>query len=541
MAASSQKESELSSLKAAYELFGDDSDDSGEDDVTTSWAHPEARTNGISVGRQKTGKSEIPLDMDEEKNCAAATRKQTTVTTPSLNVAPTLWPHEPPIFFSSLIDTDQNLGADVGGQRGYVAKTDIPVGTLLIEEQTLVPWAEPKNEEDHIFLSTLRKMILLLLDDSSSNTQVTYEQSLLWHMKDWYPKYIKDVDPVVLAEAEVTYKAGIEAILADFTHQPVHVHQATATPMKDLLTYEALLRTVLAMQCNGFGSGLALHCMIFNHSCQPNCIKFNPISNTSGDSSAKLTTINVAKEKVISSQVRATRDIAKGEALTISYLQPPYQSRVTRQKLLRMQFGFDCQCELCRVHEKEEEETQMDADALDSYSQVEEQRLPDIERLLKAGNGTGNDEAELELALTLALDVMSEALEILPHDHFVFLRIYSILANVTGSLLTSRSRSFKSETAVMFVRSSVEKLELQTKYLTNKTTTTTTGTTTTNTCTHMDFTSTYHDLSQGIGLLLTHSPKALFQEFPEWPNFREASKAESVFQKEYLKVKALYE
>ena len=83
-----------------------------------------------------------------------------------------------------------------------------------------------------------------------------------------------------------------------------------------------------------------------NHSCQPNCNHYW--------SSGSLF------------KVRAIRDIAVGEELTISYMSPlqraDFHCRESRRRILSEEFGFDCSCNLCQ--DSETNRDQNDADRI---------------------------------------------------------------------------------------------------------------------------------------------------------------------------------
>lgn len=51
----------------------------------------------------------------------------------------------------------------------------------------------------------------------------------------------------------------------------------------------------------------------------------------------------------------AARDIEEGEQLTISYCDQT-APRATRQQHLRFSYGFSCNCSLCQLEQREEEE-----------------------------------------------------------------------------------------------------------------------------------------------------------------------------------------
>ena len=99
---------------------------------------------------------------------------------------------------------------------------------------------------------------------------------------------------------------------------------------------------------------------MFNHSCTPNCIKYQPTTHSgaqAGSSSQPRSSPSgsangdapsaAASSPYSASEVRATRWIAAGEPLTLSYLDPREQARQVRDRQLWDQFRFKCQCPLC--------------------------------------------------------------------------------------------------------------------------------------------------------------------------------------------------
>ncbi|OJT13051.1 Histone-lysine N-methyltransferase ASHR1 [Trametes pubescens] len=87
---------------------------------------------------------------------------------------------------------------------------------------------------------------------------------------------------------------------------------------------------------NAYAHGVfPLASRLFNHSCVPN---------------AACKYILRPSESV-AMQVVALRDIAEGEEITIPYLDPalPYQ---TRQEALQVNYGFGCECRLCRFQSR---------------------------------------------------------------------------------------------------------------------------------------------------------------------------------------------
>lgn len=423
-------------LKAAFDLFGDSSDEGDHVEECIVQAMSTVRFEKSEPFLQKV-ESYTPMTCEPE-----------------------LWPQHPPQYMGPMQYVNS---IPVGGGRGYVASEDIPPGTLLLIEKAFVRWPSERRSSS-LFIDTVQDIL-----------RSEEQEDVIACITKIYPEALSDLPKDI-------YKAGLEEYSEKLS--ALRVAQDDCR-----MSFDSLLQLVLAMQSNAFSSGLFLHCSIFNHSCQPNCVKLNP---------------NAAQPI---SQVRAARYIRKGEPLTISYLYPLEQSRSSRKKQLCKQFGFTCTCLLCET----------DTRITDVKFQDIEAQLPAAEELLQDNRP--------EQALALALELFADALEVCPHDASELMRIHKLVANSSAALLKQHNVQFL-EHVILFLRSSFELYELQQKYL-NKD--------------HVDLAGTLNDMSQGIQMLLSHSPEALYAEFEEWSTFRTASIAENEYRKEYQRIKKLYQ
>ncbi|DBA00386.1 TPA: hypothetical protein N0F65_000571 [Lagenidium giganteum] len=377
----------------------------------------------------------------------------------------------------------------IGGMRGYVAAEDLSAGTLLLIEEVFVPWPQDMEQSDpEFFIATLETIF-----------QREDIDHVMKHMAHLHPQRLSDLPMELLEAGHAKYDENL-AKLAER-------HPASG------FTCDQLLQAVFAMQCNAFDSGVFLFNAMFNHDCNPNCIKFTPEDVAPG-----------------LSEVRLAKSVKKGEALTISYLYPREQTRSRRQRNLREQFGFVCICELCRrgdsilvrpptqPTEGDEEEGGDDAKTMDEVEEV----VFMAENLFKADQSATN----AAQVLGIALESLSDALEIVAHDHLVLIRIHKLVADCCDVLLKGKPKQDVPEYAILFLRSSYELLELQRTFLNDD---------------HMDLARTLNDVSQGIQLLLSYDPKVLLEEFPEWTDFRQASIVENQYRQEYRRLKKLYE
>lgn len=376
----------------------------------------------------------------------------------------------------------------IGGSRGYVATRDLEPGTRVLVEQVFVPWPRDVEQSDPAFFIATLESILARED---------YED-ILQHLSYLYPQQLSELPTELLAAGRAKYSEQLAQLRRDFQHLA--------------LTSDALLQSVFAMQCNAFDSGVFLYNAMFNHACNPNCVKFTPDDDATASSSGV-------------SEVRVAARVRKGEPLTLSYLYPREQSRERRQRNLQDQFGFTCVCDLCKrgdsVLPAPTPAPTLAADASDQVGMEDvEKALAMGEELLKQTPTSASD------VLQVALEALSDALELVAHDHLVFIRIHKLVADSCDVLLRARPAQDTREYAILFLRSSVELLELQQAYLD---------------ASHMDLARTLNDVSQGIQLLLAYDPSALLTEFVEWKDFRQASFEENKYRQEYRRIKRLYE
>jgi hypothetical protein len=392
---------------------------------------------------------------------------------------PTLWAHLPPDYMGPMDFRDNET--EFGGGRGYYAACDIPAGTLLLRERAYIQWPNV-NDRDTLLVSTVDQIL-----QCSDADEIGSNMALL------YPILIEDLPPSMIEAARDEYTAPLTAVLARHGHT-------------DKSTFERWLQVVVGMQCNAFKSGVFLHTALFNHDCNPNCVKFTPLSATDV------------------SEVRAARAIQRGEQLMISYLHPREQSQERRRQQLTKQFGFTCQCTLCKSGDAKEQNGGTPLPLVSSNTAS----LEDVETTIGTLEDTFAEHkaANASMVLHAALEALSDALDVVPHNHILLIRIHKLVADTCDSLLHRKSPVAIQDVALLFLRSCVELLDLQRTYLDKD---------------HIDLARTFNDISQGIRLLLSYNPDALLAEFPEWQSFRQASLVESKYTNEYKRIKKLYE
>ncbi|KAF1317720.1 putative set-domain transcriptional regulator protein, zn-binding site, partial [Globisporangium splendens] len=449
------------SVQAAFGLFDDDSSDDEQQVGTT--------TETLSILPLPAPVATTPQD--------AATADEQEQDVPSL-YAP--WDDVKPLAVGPIELVTNCRG--IGGHRGYIATRDLEPGTQVLVEQVYVPWPDDVEQSDPSFFIATLETILSRED----------YKDIMQHLGHLHPQQLNELPDELLAAGREKYGELLTQLRRDFQHLE--------------LSEDALLQNVFAMQCNAFDSGVFLYNAMFNHDCNPNCVKFTPESTANGIS-----------------EVRVAKKILKGEALTISYLYPREQSRENRQQNLREQFGFVCICELCRRGDSVLPPPQPSNDTEDGGARVE---MKELEKILGAAEELLKDRANVAQVLQIALETLSDALEIVAHDHIVFIRIHKLVADSCDLLLRAKPNQDIREYAILFLRSSYELLELQRAYLNEN---------------HMDLARTLNDVSQGIQLLLSYDPNALLEEFSEWKDFRQASFVENQYRQDYRRIKRLYE
>jgi len=136
---------------------------------------------------------------------------------------------------------------NVGGGRGLVATTDVPAGTLVIAETALLIWPDDLDHSDPLSMLEMAHMIV------GSDIAMKASESM-------FPKSIYDVEPIELENIKAHLGTELSKLFPEIEELD-------------------FMRILLVIQHNGFKSGFYNRVTLLNHSCQPNCIKFNPSNN----------------------------------------------------------------------------------------------------------------------------------------------------------------------------------------------------------------------------------------------------------------------
>ena len=210
-----------------------------------------------------------------------------------------------------------------GGGRGCIATRDLSPGTLVLVEEPLATWPPQAIGESFDSLAALEHLLL--------NPKVT---TILAVMEDFHPtKAVVDARQSSSGngEEDVALAEQVDNMMKTLREEFEGTDQFSrcvelAAKRKNLdgsaLSETDILRLLLALRYNALRSGLFVYSAMLNHEDQPSCVKFQPTA-----------------EKAYS-EVRTTRHVSAGEALTISYL-PNKLSHSSRRKFLWEQHRFD--------------------------------------------------------------------------------------------------------------------------------------------------------------------------------------------------------
>ena len=222
----------------------------------------------------------------------------------------------------------------VGGGRGYVATESISPGTLVLVESPLIKWPEEQLGEKLGIISVKH-----LIEHPNAN-------QFVHDLEDFHPTK-EDVDDNSTIgdksdESEQISKM-MELLRLEHSFSPEgnndqQHNQQKAQELIDLVELSRqlgirsrdgsvlnsidIIRLLLVLRYNGLESGVYRHVAMLNHDDYPNCAKFLPTEGRSF------------------SEVRTTRLVQKGEALTISYISRIVSHASRRQKLWE-QHRFD--------------------------------------------------------------------------------------------------------------------------------------------------------------------------------------------------------
>ncbi|KAL7487179.1 hypothetical protein ACHAW6_012795 [Cyclotella cf. meneghiniana] len=534
-----------------FACFGneDDSDDTDDDSVHRAG-------DDRLFARQLMEKSNSVLNTtklaeEERKNSCGGIAFQSSYQDQQERALHLPWPNRPPLYLGP-IHLDKSLAE--GGGRGYVASQDLPPGTCILVEQSIVDgWSEEQMGR-RLGLESIKH--LLNLDDA---------QAIVHCLQELHPRKEKVeqvfqtietgdrcIDPLDLIqivemmstlEKDVSFRKDSQS-LVDFAEE-----RKICNPNGSPFSARDISRMLLALRYNGFESGLYLHFSMFNHDEDPNCIKFRP-SNESPTST----------QQCKYSEARTTRFVKKGEALTLHYLENPREvSHATRRRILWDQHRFDIGGEDVflsylnsprNIYEAElvagkfppssrDETTNNDDDPPTTVNI--EKSLDDLEDMLlelqaafKSNLGSGDISSYFDRAAALELtigELITASRSALDNNYHILLsRCRRLHLDVIELLLSNCSRILTKkqsvELMVRFLQSVQPLLESQRRRCGND---------------HPDVARTYHDFSMGIQSMLSHAPKRLLAlNFEGMLTLEQSSKMEHFCRSEKERIEQLY-
>jgi hypothetical protein len=283
-----------------------------------------------------------------------------------------------------------------------------------------------------------------------------------------------------------------------------------------------LVRVLLALRYNGFESGVYLYLAMLNHDSYPNCVKFAATKDYS--------------------EVRTTRKIRAGEALTISYL-PAIMSHASRRHHLWEQHLFDITGDVPDEYKALElvggeiptsslelkDETTVTARIENVLTELSE-HFQDAAETLSLDNLQDNPVWEEAKALEVSsLEVFRQAEEQLQNDRHVLL-IPSLRLHLDACDLIQDGKVLNPNQHVLLLlriaSSSSRLVELQT-LLHGKD--------------HFDLAQTYNELSHAVLELLSRAPKQLISLGLEgMKSAAGCSSTEHRCKKEFERIRELY-
>ena len=428
----------------------------------------------------------------------------------SLPVATVRWKR--PLYLGPMVLTTQDR---FGGGRAYVASRDLPPGTLVLVEEPIVKW--PTDQ--------LGKPLDLISVKHVLSTRKA--QEFLHDLEEFHPTKatVDDAIPTTTPSSGPSVQVGDMMTMFQNQLDPDRVEELVQLAKDRSLTNgnntavsaTDILRLLLALRYNGLESGIYLHVAMINHSCRPNCTKFLPhMTNYS--------------------EVRTTRHVAAGEAMTISYLSQ-IASHATRRQILWDQHRFDIGA-TCDSHNDDMELVNGTLPAsnpgnidMDSLTWQIEQAIAALEDHHQEAAANLDDPAIWDQLQALELsceELCVQAKHQLQNDSHVLLipclRLHLDVCDlVQRGYLSAQQRN---SLLVRSILSGHDLLELQTLYYGPH---------------HFELAKTCLELSQAIREVLSQSPKMILsRNVPGLATFAECSSLEQNCKRNHERIKAMY-
>lgn len=344
-----------------FACFGDsDADDDGDDAVNDVDSIDRAHR---LVQRFNAGAADVDEDCEYNRHLATSlTKFHSSYEDQTERTSRLPWPDVPPLYLGPMILTD-TLETE-GGGRGYVASQDLLPGTLVLVEEPLVDGWSERQLGRRLGLESVRyvleredaDIIVRCMEELHPRRERVNDVLRQWSStetvgenEDNGGRYSIRKKRVALVKLTSLDEVQILDMISEMKQDPQHVKMAKSLVSdarkrslmnsdRSSINEDDVYRMLLTMRYNGFDSGLYLHFSMFNHSEDPNCIKFRPAHMEVGTTNAHLTRDHRRQY----SEARTTRHVRKGDALTLHYVEGPREvSHATRRRMLWEQHRFD--------------------------------------------------------------------------------------------------------------------------------------------------------------------------------------------------------
>jgi len=488
------------------------------------------------------------------------------------------WPNRFPLYQGPMIIVRSD---NIGGNRGWTATEDLDPGTLLLVEEPIYTWPEVQIGSELGLVSILglfqRKENIEITNDEVNKKSILWGQEIVWDIEMLHPTkqrvdilcrkgYTNGVEPAMSQNEKVQIADMMELMLNNFSGDPLLssimelVKENNVTAGKDSVDKKFLdeidvLRMLLALRYNGFGSGIYLHFSMFNHAGDSNCIKYIP-QNYNSNQRDPLGGSNKNKPSKCYSELRTTKFVKRGETLTLNYIDPREVSHCTRRWHLWDQHRFDIgsgdnlkpslwKSELVRgvFPQSTTYEKNVHQNAITGYIEKALTDLEDIYRTYSVLISTmeGKEDKTLDGKVELveqiqalevsAFELINASITKLENDcHILLIRCYRLHLDSVELLLQAGKSSMNSaqqlDVMCRFLPTSKKLLSLQLSYFGNF---------------HPDVARTYNDMAMAIRGLLSRAPQRLFElKLEKLDNFHQCSIKENEYRNEFKKISRFY-
>jgi len=458
------------------------------------------------------------------------------------------WSNIPPLYLGPMSITRSK---NVGGKRGWTATEDLKPGTLLLIEEPIYRWPEEQIGSELGLISILG----IFQQDSSVCQKIVSSMEKLHPTKEMVDILCRDgacgqeVERVMGCDEKEQIVDMMEMMLGKLSNDLLlasvlklsNDNKITAgggSVNQQNLDEIDVLRMLLVLRYNGFSSGLYLYFSIFNHDDNSNCIKYMPEK--------------CERDEKKNSELRCTKYVKKGEALTIHYLDPREVSHSTRRWHLWDQHRFDIGDNINVLLKKMElvggffPQSSVNRLTLpeDTKTKQIEATLTELEHMhrtartlaspVKRKEDTISTVELLERLQVLEMEafgLIDKSIMKLENDfHILLIRCYRLHLDYVELLLqigvSQLKKKLQIDAMCRFLLSSKKLLDLQVFYVGKY---------------HPDVARSFKDMAMGTRSLLTCSPQRLFAlKLDKMENFHQCSIKENEYQKEYMRISNFY-